>query len=343
VNTLSLHDALPISTIIEGTHLPQIAIFLTNEIRNSLKRLELRYLNNFIVELGARAQAGGRFEGPLRDEILKRLSTIELLSYLVDPGPAPERLDAAYEDLRWLLYQLPPAGVNSLTGLVGKTAPWPRLRDLALEIIAYEAARSGGKTVSILQLDERSLARLVEISGASLRGLPAQTIQGLCHHKSGAVREAIARALIENDLDNFHSTCAHMVLDPDIRVAKLVRPALATKRNPAVENHLLTLLRESYTRDRHGDDPRMLDNYRLLGHTASPRTVPFLEEVLLRKDFKTFISRSVDSHKLGAALALFMMPHVEAARHVLERAGKSSFRNVRQAYLEAERLIRGGR
>lgn len=343
-DVMEIVNVILTAPIFETEHLPLIANFMTNEIRSSLKRLELRYLNNFIIELRQRAEAGGKFEGPLAEEIVKRLSSSELLSHLVDPGPQPERLEESYEDLRWLLYQLPPTGVNSLTRLLPKAQATPRLWDMMLEVINYEVMTAGGKTINILtQLDEKSLARLIELARATLKSLPTQTLQALTRHKAGAVREAVARALMECDLDSFHSLCAHMVLDPDTRVARLVRPTLATKRNPAVEGHLFTLLRESYTRDRHGEDLHLLDNYRLYGHTASPRAVPFLEEVLLRKDFKTFISRSVDSHKLGAALALFMMPHVEAARDVLSRAGRSSFRNVRQAYIEAERIAKGSR
>jgi hypothetical protein len=59
---------------------------------------------------------------------------------------------------------------------------------------------------------------------------------------------------------------------------------------------------------------------------------------LLKKDFKTFLSRAVDQHKLGAALALFLMPQIKGASDILNRASKSSFRNVRQAYLEAKQL-----
>ena len=51
----------------------------------------------------------------------------------------------------------------------------------------------------------------------------------------------------------------------------------------------------------------------------------------------------MDAHKLGAALALLMMPHVEAARNALERASRSSFRNVRKAFEEAERMVKGNR
>ena len=332
------------SPITKSDHLPLLVNFMTNEIRTSLRRLELRYLNNFFIELGKRAESGGKLEAVLAQEMIKKLSSAELLSNLVDPGPSQKALEEGYEDLRWLLYQLPPPGINSLAALLGKAPPNQRLWNLLLEVISYETIKSGGKTINIVtQLNDRALAKVIEISKASLASLPSQLIQSLTRHKSGAVREATAKALMECDPESFHSLCAHMVLDSDSQVAKLVRPALGTRRNPAVESHLYNILRESYTRDRYGDEIHLLDNYRLYGNVASPRAVAFLEEVLLRKDFKTFLSRTVNPHKLGAALALFMMPHVEAARDALERAGRSSFRNVKQAYLEAERIAKGTR
>jgi hypothetical protein len=318
--------------------------FISNEIKNSFKKLELKYLNNFLVEIAGRARDGGKIAGLLWQEIQKRLSSAELLAFIADPGPSKDVLAASYEDLRWLLYQLPPAGVAALTAILPKTASNFGLWCLLLEIISYEVAKSGGKSINILtQLNERALVKVVEMTKASFSSFPSGLLQSLAKHKAGAVREATAKALMECDPDIFHSVCAHMALDSDTKVAKLVRPVLATRRNPVLEGILFSLLRNSYTRNRHGDELNLLDNYRLYGNTASPRAVDFLEEVLLRKDFKTFISRTVDPHKTGAALALFMMPSVEAARNVLEKAGKSSFRNVRQAFLEAERIAKGNR
>jgi hypothetical protein len=341
-DAMEIISALLSSPILQAEQLSLVTNFLSNEVRTSLRKLKLKYFNHFIIELGKRAQTGGRFDGEVFEQIIRRLSSAELLGHLVEPVPTPEKLEQGYDDLRWLLYQLPASGVVALTNILGKAAANRKLWTLILEVVSYEVIRSRGRSIDILtQLNERALAKLVEIARSSVGSLPPQLIQTLARHKAGAVREAIARALMEYDPENFHSYCAHMVLDPDPTVAKIVRPVLATKRNPAVEGHLFALLRDSYTRSRHGEDLHLLDNYRLYGCTASPKAVTFLEEVLLRKDFKTFISRTVDAHKLGAALALFMMPHLEAARDVLDRAGRSSFRNVRQAYLEAERLAQG--
>ncbi|MDR2455506.1 MAG: hypothetical protein LBE49_02775 [Deltaproteobacteria bacterium] len=341
-DAMEIISVLLSSPVLQAEQLTLVTNFISNEVRTSLRKLKLKYFNNFIIELGKRAQMGGRFDGTVAEQIIKKLSSADLLIHLVEPVPTVEKLDQGYEDLRWLLYQLPASGVVTLTNILGKAVANRKLWTLLLEVISYEVIRSRGRSIDILtQLNERALAKLVEIARTSISSLPPQLIQTLTRHKAGAVREATARALMEYDPENFHTYCAHLVLDPDPKVARMVRPMLATKRNPAVEWHLFTLLRDSYTRNRHGEDLHLLDNYRLFGCTASPKAVTFLEEVLLRKDFKTFISRTVDAHKLGAALALFMMPHIDAARDVLDRAGRSSFRNVRQAYLEAERLAQG--
>jgi hypothetical protein len=341
-DAMAIIDVVMASSIFTDAHLPLLAAFLTNELKSSLKRLHLGLLNSFLANLRRRAEAGGAREAFLLRELNLRMSTIDVLGLLADPGPTEEALEAGYEDLRYFLYQLPEAGLNAAADLLPKVAPRRRLWRLLIEVIAYQTLQSNGRTVDLVsKLNDHALVQLFSSLASGIASLPAQTVQILARHKSAAVREALAQTLLDHDPETFHAVCGHLVLDPDPRIRRFARPALSTRRNPSVESHLMSFLRDSYTRDRHGDDRNLLEVYRILGHTASARAVPFLEEVLLRKDFKTFISRSVDIHKLGAALALFSMSQFPAARDVLDKAGRSSFRNVRQAYHEAEGMMSG--
>jgi hypothetical protein len=341
LDAIEIFTALVSSPALRPDQLGLAMNFIFNEMKLSLRKLRLKHLNHFISEFGKRAQKGEGFDAEVAERLIKAISSPELLVHLVEPPPTPEKLEPSYDDLRWLLYQIPSDGIGNLASILDKAAPCRKLWSLIVEVISYEVVRSRGRSINILtQLSDRALAKLLEIIKSSIRALPPHLIQTLARHKSGAVREATARALLEFDPENFHSYCAYMVLDPDPKVAALARPALAVKRNPAVEGHLHNFLLDSYIRNRVDNVPRLLDNYRLYGCTASPRAITFLEGILLKRDFKSLISRAVDPHKLGAALALFMMPNVDSAKDVLSKAGRSSFRNVRQAYFEAERLAR---
>jgi hypothetical protein len=244
-----------------------------------------------------------------------------------------------FEDLRYFLYQLSPIGVQSLTGILPKVAN-PKLWSLIIEVVSYDLLQSGNIGTDVIsRLNDRALVQMIRLVQERMKSLPPGFVNGLTRHKSPAVREASARAILQKDPDNFHSLCAHMVLDPDPAIQRLVRPAISARRNSQVESYLFAYLRNSYLKDRHDEDRQLLDCYRVYGLCASSTALPFLEEVLMKKDFKTFLSRQVDQHKLGAALALFMMPPDLGATEILVKASRSSFRNVRQAYLEAKQIV----
>jgi hypothetical protein len=340
-DTMELTKILLGSPILKTEHLGLISFFVTNEARTSLRKMDLKYFNSFFQGLKDRAASGALLDGLLLKELQHRIDGSDILCCLVDPGPSEEAIGAGFEDLRYFLYQLSPIGVQTLTTFLPKMAN-QRLWGLIIELVAYDLLRAGPRTSeAVSRLNDRALAHMIRLVQNNIKSLPPQLVNSLTRHKSPAVREAIARAILEHDPDNFHSLCAHMVLDADPAVLRIVRPAIAARRNSAAEGYLFSYLRTSYSKDRHDEDRKLLECYRIYGKCASASALPFLEEVLMKKDFKTFLSRSVDSHKLGAALALFLMPQDYGASEILHKASRSSFRNVRQAYLEAKQIITG--
>jgi hypothetical protein len=340
-DTLEIINALLASGLVNETNLNLVTSFLANEIKNSLKKIDLKYINNFYQTVKDRAATGDPLEIALLRDLQRLVDSSDTLSVLVNPGPAEEAITVGFDDLRYFLYQLSPIGVQTLTTLLPKVAN-QKLWGLIIELVAYDLLNSRLQHNDILtRLNERALAHLLRLLQANIKALPAQILNGLTRHKSPVVREAVAKAILEHDPENFHVMCAHLVLDYDQNVLKLVRPALTTRRNPAAESYLFNFLRNSYNADRHDDDRYILDCYRVYGSCASNTALPFLEEVLMKKDFKTFLSRAVDQHKLGAALALMLMPQGSGASEILNKASRSSFRNVRQAYLEAQKIFKG--
>ncbi|MDR0620536.1 MAG: hypothetical protein LBJ61_01455 [Deltaproteobacteria bacterium] len=340
-DTLEIINALLTSGLVDEGNCNLITSFLGSEIRASLKKVDLKYLNNFYQTLKDKASAGYPLEVSLLKDLQRKIDSSETLSVLVDPGPTEEAIAVGYDDLRYFLYQLSSVGIQTLSSILPKVAN-QKLWALFIELVAYDLISSGSRTTDLIsRLNDRALAHLIRLIAGSVKTLPPQFLNGLTRHKSAAVRETAARAILENDPDNFHQLCAHMVLDTDPAVLRLVRPALSAKRNTTVEGYLFNFLRNSYTNDRHDDDRLLLECYQLYGKCASATALPFLEEVLMKKDFKTFLSRSVDQHKMGAALALFLMPPTSGAGDILNRASRSSFRNVRQALAEARKIVSG--
>jgi hypothetical protein len=337
-DTMEIVKALLASPVLENDHLPLLVHFVNNEIKLSLKKLDLKYFNSFFQFLKDRTADGGEREHYLLTETQRRIDSSETMSSLFDPAPQEEAVDANFDDLRYYLYQLNYPGLQSLVAFMPKIANH-KIWALVIELVAYNLVNSPQPSMEIVnRLNDRALVNLIRLVQGSLRSLPPQFASGLARHKSPLVRETIALAVLENDPDNFHSICAHMIFDSDHTVRRLVRPAMSTRRSAAAESYLFNFLRSSYTANRHDDDRQLLECYKLYGMTASPSALPFLEEVLLKKDFKSFLSRQVDQHKIGAALALLSMPPDQGAGDILYKAGRSSTRIVRQAYLEASRL-----
>jgi hypothetical protein len=216
----------------------------------------------------------------------------------------------------------------------------PKLWHLIIERLAFALIENCHQASHLLNsLNDRALALTVNKLQRNIKDLPQQFVSNLTRHKSPNVRQAAARAILENDPENFHALCAHLALDPDPTILKLVRPTLAKKRSPLVENILLPYLRQNFEAERFSQDKRLIDVYRLLGHCASSQALPFLEEALMKISFKGILKKNfLEVHKVGSALALMLMNKNEGAASLLQRAERSSFKSIRSACQEAERL-----
>jgi hypothetical protein len=110
-----------------------------------------------------------------------------------------------------------------------------------------------------------------------------------------------------------------------------------------VENVILDRLSElAAQKSVPNGDAQLLALYRALGRSASSRSLAFLGETLLKKDFKTLFERGGDTHRVGAALALNLLPKGLGAEELLAKASRSAFRNIRHAFREAKRILSEG-
>jgi hypothetical protein len=339
-DSLEIISLLIDSDVFRPVYLQQIIPFLTNEIKNSLKKADFKYFNHFFIKIREKAQAGWTTEQTIYKELLSKISSPEILAFLIDPGPPEEELEKGFEDLRYFTYQLPPEGVEALVSLLSKTVS-PKLWRLIIERLAFALVDNCQRNAHLINsLNDRALTQTVDKLQGHIKELPQQFVSNLLRHKSPNVRQAVARAILENDPDNVPTLCAHLALDSDPAIQKLVRPALSKKRNPLLENILTSYLQQNFEANRFSEDNRLLDLYRLLGHCGSAQSVPFLHDTLMKVGFKGMWKKNVlEIHKVGAALALNLMTHSPDIRDLLQKAQKSSFKSVRLACQEAERLV----
>jgi HEAT repeat protein len=124
-----------------------------------------------------------------------------------------------------------------------------------------------------------------------------------------------------------------MIQDSRPPVRSLILEYLGKRRNPLAEELLLHYFEKSgpHLKDRR----HLLACYRALGQCGSARSIPFLQDTLLGRDWKLFMGMGNSVHRLGAALALLSMPREKAAKALLEAANRSSFPGIRAAYRQA--------
>jgi len=149
------------------------------------------------------------------------------------------------------------------------------------------------------------------------------------------VREAAAQAILNDHPDNIRYLF-HLIDDPGDGLSRWLCHQLGRRRNPLAEKLLFDYLEDAYLEGREQNRERLLDCYRALGQCASPDVIPFLEEILMKRAWRSFFGLEASPHRLGAAMALILLPGEWGAGAVLKKAAQSPFRALRQVVQTAE-------
>ncbi|MDR2422558.1 MAG: hypothetical protein LBE01_04195 [Deltaproteobacteria bacterium] len=328
-----------VSPVVTPKVAASINVFLAEEARRSFVELDLKNFNYFFDRL-RQASLSSPFSHvkEIFDDLKNSLSNPEIVSALLSSTHPPEKIQANYDDLRYFLYQLPVETVKALAMGLNKLQN-QRLKNLILEVMAYAyaVASSDENFGPILSaLNESAIVALLKILVVPGRPFPAHILTALTKHSSAVVRSTAAKEMLERD-PTLLAQIPHLAADPLVTVA--LRPFLAKASEPIVEKYLLKYLRDNY------EDPKTQANYGLtecyqtLGRCASSASLPFLSEVLLKSGLKNLVTRSLDPHRLGAALALFQMTKNADAEEILKKASRSAFRTVRAAFQEAKKRL----
>jgi hypothetical protein len=334
-------DALEVLTIIlkeqrDEKNFAVILDFLSEEFEYALVQGEFHFLLKFLERLDALKESVASEEPwtlALLDDFRQRISGPEVLGALEQTWPLVSVMASDQrEDLRQTLLWFPGDVVFTLGSMLANT-DIPIIEQLLMETIGIHAGRDLRPIVRLLETAKEPVIRklipvLKEMNGQG----PSDLLLGLTRHSSNSVCMDAIHALVAKNSENLRRIFP-LIQDTRPPVRSLILEYLGKRRNPLAEELLLHYFDKN--RNRLKDRRHILACYRALGQCGSARSIPFLEDALLRRNWKVFLGIGDSVHRLGAALALMSMPREKAAKALLETAARSSFSGIRAGYRQA--------
>jgi hypothetical protein len=334
-------DVLDVLTIIlkeqqDPENFAVILDFLAEEFGYALAQGEFHFVLKFLESLDELKQSVALdlpWASGILDDFLKKISSPDVLGGLASSWPAVSVMDAdSLEALRRALLWFRPDVVFTLGPMLAST-DLPAIERLLTETIGIQAERDLRPIAQLLDIEAEPVIRkliplLKEMSGQG----PSDLLFNLTRHASNFVCMDAIHALAVRDSQNLRKLFP-MIQDSRPPVRNLIFEYLGKRRNPLAEELLLHYFER--TGPRLKDHRHLLACYRALGQCGSARSIPFLQDALLGRDWKLFVGMGNSVHRLGAAMALLAMPKEKAAKALLEAADRSSFPGIRAAYRQA--------
>ena len=311
--------------------------FLTDEIKFALSGAKFLQVREFYEKIQALAVSGKPELTALFNELGRRVSSPEILGTMTDIWSAgAQSFDRdALENLQRFLLMLPPETVHVLVPMLVRITD-PQVEKVLLLAVAVCCCRINANINDlIVTLKTQFLRELIHIFVSQHLPCPVPLMINLTTNVSPLVREMAAHALLNNNMDNIRHIF-YLISDPEPSIRNFMFTQLGKERNPVAEQLLVNFLSENYTTKEIMDREQTFRCYRALGQCASSRTTSFLSGILFHKDWKSFLGIDGHYHRAGAALALMLMPREWGAGQLLDDAGRSRLRDIRQALKQAE-------
>ena len=309
--------------------------FMIHEIGLVLAQGKIFQVRTFIEKMKAVTASGGPWLVALMHEFNERIAAAEVLGLLKPIWQATKLPEHAWAELRRFLLLLPLEAANVLAPVLAQRLD-PRMENLLLEAVAIEISQIRTNTTALIgKMKTTSILGLLHMFQQLKRPYPDGLLLGLTRHETPAVRETAAKLLVNENPDNFR-VIFHLIEDPHIGIQNWLCSLLSRRRNPMAEKLLFDYLESAYTEGRELDKDRLLNCYRTLGRCGSRNVIPFLEDILFKKAWKSFFGIEGSAHRQGAVMALMLMPPEWGVADILKKAAQSPFRAVKQAYRQAE-------
>ena len=309
--------------------------FVVEEMCLVLSQGKIYQIRVFIEKVKALAAAGDPWMGELAESLMARTAVPEVLEALKPVWRIKNPAEAALTELKRFLLLLAPEAVRHLTPVLAPAID-PRLEEALLDVIAVKLIQLGGNPLELVRkMKAASIVGLVGRFHGPTPPIPTSLLLGLTKHEAPVVREAAAQAILNDHPDNIRYLF-HLIDDPADGLSRWLCHQLGRRRNPLAEKLLFDYLEDAYLEGREQNRERLLDCYRALGQCASPDVIPFLEEILMKRAWRSFFGLEASPHRLGAAMALILLPGEWGAGAVLKKAAQSPFRALRQVVQTAE-------
>ncbi|MDP2268955.1 MAG: hypothetical protein Q8K46_07280, partial [Deltaproteobacteria bacterium] len=279
--------------------------FLVEEFHYTLAQGEFTFIRKFLESLTALQGESFALDKPwvlpLLDNFRKEISSPEVLGDMEQAWPQINLTDSdRLEAFRQALMLFPADVVLTLGPMLLKVS-FPHIEHLLIEVISAHASRDMQSLQYLLkEAEEPLIHKLIPMLQQMREQEAAKLLIGLTLNSSEPIRKAAINALVAGDQQNIRGLFP-LIEDPTLSVRNLILDHLRKRRDPLAEELLLNYL--EHKRYKLKDSQHLLACYRALGRCASPRSLPFLRETLLKQDWKAFLGIGDFLHRQGAALA----------------------------------------
>ena len=337
----STKDCLDIALIFLGAAKTQfdyraILDFLGNEAKHAFSCGNIVYIHRFLDKLRSMVLSDRPWLNDLFMALMQRLGAPDILEPLVSGWPKDVVVDEKFLlSLRNFLLILPPSVIHTLIPLFNRIID-KRIERMALETVAAKIGRIQANIAPLIVTLKLSLIKnLLALFKRDDIEAPTTLLLALTRNESPEIREEAAKILLADNPENVKNLF-HLIPDSHSPINRLVCSYLSKRRNPLHEKILYDYLSQWYEEKTPLDKEHMLNCYWAFGKCASPWSITFLQDILMKKGLKSFLGFDDQYHRLGAAMALMLMPEEWGTREILATAESSRFRNIRMAKQRAD-------
>ncbi len=203
-----------------------------------------------------------------------------------------------------------------------------RIQQRMVKIVTALANKNIQPLEKLLGHPEKTMVqRVIYIMGQVKNTKSKQILNKLIYHPSGWIRREAFKALAAK-YPEMPQNMFQLIEDSNRTVRQLVLDYLGRRRRESSEILLLDYLENrKYTIK---DREHILTCYRVLGKCGSAHSVPFLQSMLFKSPWLSFLGVSRSLHRKGAAIALFELG-TEETSEILNMGSKSLFPGIRRA------------
>lgn len=269
---------------------------------------------------------------PMLDNFLNDISAPDILGVLQHIQPGPDDWDSKrVKVFCQILLFLSPDAVITLVPILLRVSS-SRIQRILTDVIGSLANRDIRPMEQLLNSQDEVLVRkVVDILG-HLRGKKStQALLRMINHSSEEVRKEVVKVLVGKD-PRVLRRLFPLIEDPNKSIRLMMLDYLGQRKNETAEELLLDYLQNR--RFKLTENQHLMNCYKALGRCGSSLSLPFLQDLLLDRGWKSIVGKDKSEERLRAALALAGLGTKEA-NEILNKGSRSLFSSVRVACQKA--------